>query len=327
MVYWLTQRAFAIKGIDMKYLNITQRHLRTFVIVARHGSFNKAAEELSRTQPAITLAIKQLEEFVGLKLLDRTTRRVIPTAEGENFMPIAERLVRDFDTAISDLKATAEKRIGNVSIAIVPSVANQLLPPIIKTFSKNFPGINLLLNDDTARGVQQKVERNEVDFGIGSVWQTSKLLKFTPLFSDNLDLVFHKDHDLAQSQEPISWSALSNEIFLDSGITKNMRSRLILGPSKFDFPSITTLLAMLRSNLGVSVLPSLAIPQSSGELRSRPLLPMEKRDICMITRHDWTLSPAAEAMIDTIIKEMPAQIEQLNLSPPSGLIPESGYQL
>jgi LysR family carnitine catabolism transcriptional activator len=311
----------------MKYLNITQRHLRTFVIVARHGSFNKAAEELSRTQPAITLAIKQLEEFVGLKLLDRTTRRVIPTAEGENFMPIAERLVRDFDTAISDLKATAEKRIGNVSIAIVPSVANQLLPPIIKTFSKNFPGINLLLNDDTARGVQQKVERNEVDFGIGSVWQTSKLLKFTPLFSDNLDLVFHKDHDLAQSQEPISWSALSNEVFLDSGITKNMHSRLLLGPSKFDFPSITTLLAMLRSNLGVSVLPSLAIPQSSGELRSRPLLPMEKRDICMITRHDWTLSPAAEAMIDTIIKEMPAQIEQLNLSPPSGLIPESGYQL
>lgn len=311
----------------MKYLNITQRHLRTFVIVARYGSFNKAAEELSRTQPAITLAIKQLEEFVGLKLLDRTTRRVIPTAEGENFMPIAERLVRDFDTAISDLKATAERRIGNISIAIVPSVANQLLPPIIKTFSKNFPGINLLLNDDTARGVQQKVERNEVDFGIGSVWQTSKLLKFTPLFSDNLDLVFHKDHDLAQSQEPISWSALSNEVFLDSGITKNMRSRLILGPSKFDFPSITTLLAMLRSNLGVSVLPSLAIPQSSGELRSRPLLPMEKRDICMITRHDWTLSPAAEAMIDTITKEMPAQIEQLNLSPPSGLIQESGYQL
>ncbi len=311
----------------MKYPNITQRHLRTFVIVARYGSFNKAAEELSRTQPAITLAIKQLEEFVGLKLLDRTTRRVIPTAEGENFMPIAERLVRDFDTAISDLKATAERRIGNISIAIVPSVANQLLPPIIKTFSENFPGINLLLNDDTARGVQQKVERNEVDFGIGSVWQTSKLLKFTPLFSDNLDLVFHKDHDLAQSQEPISWSALSNEVFLDSGITKNMRSRLILGPSKFDFPSITTLLAMLRSNLGVSVLPSLAIPQSSGELRSRPLLPMEKRDICMITRHDWTLSPAAEAMIDTIIKEIPAQIEKLNLSPPSGLIPESGYQL
>ena len=73
--------------------------------------------------------IKQLEEFVGIKLRI-TTRRVIPTVEGENFVPVAERLVRDFDSAISDLKATAERRIGNVSIAVVPSVATQLLPPL-----------------------------------------------------------------------------------------------------------------------------------------------------------------------------------------------------
>jgi DNA-binding transcriptional LysR family regulator len=299
----------------MKYLNITLRHLRTFVIVARYGSFNKAADELSRTQPAITLAIKQLEEFVGLKLLERTTRRVIPTAEGENFMPVAERLVRDFDAAISDLKASAERRVGNISIAIVPSVANQLLPPIIKTFSTNFPGINLLLNDDTARAVQQKVERNEVDFGIGSIWQPSSLLKYTPLFADTLKLVFHRDHYLSKSDTPVPWDALHRETFLDSGITKNMLARQALGQSKFDFPNITTLLAMLRSNLGVSVLPSLAIPEADGELRSRPLEPSESRNIHLITRNDWTLSPAAEAMIETIINEIPTQIKALGLSP------------
>ena len=299
----------------MKYLNITLRHLRTFVIVARYGSFNRAAEELSRTQPAITLAIKQLEEFVGIKLLDRTTRRVVPTAEGENFIPVAERLVRDFDTAISDLKATAERRIGNVSIAIVPSVATQLLPPIVKTFSINYPGINLLLSDDTARAVQQKVERNEVDFGIGSIWQPSSLLKYTPLFADQLELVFHRDHYLSESDGPISWDALHEETFLDSGITKSMRARQALGQSKFDFPNITTLLAMLRSNLGVSVLPSLAIPTADPDLRSRALIPSEKRNIYLITRNDWTLSPAAQAMIETIMNEIPAQIAALGLSP------------
>lgn len=299
----------------MKYLNITLRHLRTFVIVARYGSFNRAAEELSRTQPAITLAIKQLEEFVGLKLLDRTTRRVVPTAEGENFIPVAERLVRDFDTAISDLKAAAERRIGNVSIAIVPSVATQLLPPIVKKFANNYPGINLLLSDDTARAVQQKVERNEVDFGIGSIWQPSSLLKYTPLFADKLELVFHRDHYLSESEDPVCWDALHGETFLDSGITKSMRSRQALGQSKFDFPNITTLLAMLRSNLGVSVLPSLAIPVADTELKSRELVPSEKRNIHLITRNDWTLSPAAEAMIETIINEIPAQIRALGLSP------------
>ena len=60
--------------VPIKHLSITLRHLRTFVVVARHRSFNNAAKELSRTQPAVTLAIKQLEEFIGLKLLDRSTR-------------------------------------------------------------------------------------------------------------------------------------------------------------------------------------------------------------------------------------------------------------
>jgi DNA-binding transcriptional LysR family regulator len=299
----------------MKYLNITLRHLRTFVIVARYGSFNKAAEELSRTQPAITLAIKQLEEFVGIKLLERTTRRVIPTVEGENFVPVAERLVRDFDSAISDLKATAERRIGNVSIAVVPSVATQLLPPIMKTFTANYPGIDILLTDDTTRGVQQRVERNEVDFGIASIWQPSKLLRFTPLFSDNLELVFHSDHPLAASVEPIEWLSLADETFIDSGITKNLASRQSLGKSRFECPNITTLLAMLRSNLGVSVLPSLAVPRHDAMLTSRLLSPLENRRIYLITKQEWTLSPAAEAMIKTITGEMAEQIEQHNLSP------------
>ena len=299
----------------MKYLNITLRHLRTFVIVARYGSFNKAAEELSRTQPAITLAIKQLEEFVGIKLLERTTRRVIPTVEGENFVPVAERLVRDFDSAISDLKATAERRIGNVSIAVVPSVATQLLPPIMKTFTANYPGIDILLTDDTTRGVQQRVERNEVDFGIASIWQPSKLLRFTPLFSDNLELVFHSDHHLAASVEPIEWFSLANETFINSGITKNLASRQSLGKSRFECPNITTLLAMLRSNLGVSVLPSLAVPRHDTMLTSRLLSPLENRRIYLITKQEWTLSPAAEAMIKTITGEMAEQIKRHNLSP------------
>lgn len=298
----------------MKYLNVTLRHLRTFVIVARYGSFNKAAEELSRTQPAITLAIKQLEEFVGIRLLERTTRRVIPTTEGENFVPIAERLVRDFDSAILDLKATAERRIGNVSIAVVPSVATQLLPPIMKTFTTDYPGINILLSDDTTRAVQQKVERNEVDFGIASIWQPSKLLQFTPLFSDNLELMFHKEHPLSRSNDPINWEAVADETFIDSGITKTLVSRQSLGESRFECPNITTLLAMLRSNLGVSVLPSLAIPRNDSVLTSRLLQPLEKRTIYLITRQEWTLSPAAEAMIDTITQQIPEQIKIFNLS-------------
>jgi LysR family carnitine catabolism transcriptional activator len=304
---------------------VTLRHLRTFITVAEEGSFNGAAEKLSRTQPAITLAVKQLEEFIGLKLLERTTRQVSTTTEGENFIPIAQRLVRDFDTAIYDLRATAERRIGHVSMAIVPSVASNVLPDIVKTFSAEFPGIHLHLDDDSSQGVQRRVERNEVDFGLGSLWKPNKLLEFRPLFADRLELICHRDHELAQKSGDVHPKELENSTFLDTGITQTLRIRESFGESKFDFPNITTLLAMLKSNLGVSVLPSLAIPKSADELVSRPLFPAEVREIYLITRKGWTLSPAAEAMIETIIRETPNQVEKhrLTLLNPSKKLPAS----
>lgn len=291
--------------------------MRTFVTVAEEGSFNGAAEKLSRTQPAITLAVKQLEEFIGLKLLERTTRQVRTTTEGENFIPIAKRLVRDFDTAIYDLRATAERRSGHVSMAIVPSVASNLLPDIIKAFSAAYPGIHLHLDDDSSQGVQRRVERNEVDFGIGSLWQPNKLLNFKPLFADKLELICHVDHQLAKTAGPVKINELENITFLDTGITKTLRSRASFGDSRFDFPNITTLLAMLRSNLGVSVLPSLAIPTFSDNLISRPLVPTQAREVYLITRKGWTVSPAAEAMIETIIRETPKQIKKHDLTLPT----------
>lgn len=282
-------------------------------MVAKEGSFNRAAEKLSRTQPAITLAVKQLEAFIGLKLIERTTRSVSTTTEGENFLPIAERLVRDFDAAIHDLRATSERRSGHVSMAAIPSVATNLLPEIIKIFAAEFPGINLHLDDDSSRGVQHRVERNEVDFGIGSMWKPNKILEFTPLFADKLELICHREHELAQNTTAIAWAQLDNVTFLDTGFTKTLRARHAVGESKFNFPNITTLIAMLRSNLGVSVLPSLAVPKSINDLVSRSLLPSESRNIFLITRKGWTLSPAAEAMIDTITRETPQQAQRYGL--------------
>ena len=282
--------------------------------MAEEGSFNGAAEKLSRTQPAITLAVKQLEEFIGLKLLDRTTRQVSTTTEGENFIPIAQRLVRDFDTAIYDLRATAERRSGHVSMAIVPSVASNLLPDIIKAFSSEYPGIHLHLDDDSSQGVQRRVERNEVDFGIASLWKPNKSLNFKPLFADKLELICHADHYLAKETGPVRIDELEDTTFLDTGITKTLRSRESFGDSKFDFPNITTLLAMLRANLGVSVLPSLAIPALADNLVSRPLTPTQAREVYLITRNGWTVSPAAAAMIETIIRETPSQIKKHDLT-------------
>lgn len=296
----------------IKHHNITLNHLRTFTVVARHGSFNRAADELSRTQPAVTLAIKQLEGYVGLKLFERTTRRVAPTMAGEKFIPVAERLLREFDMAIYDVTATAECRSGHVSLSVLPSVANRLLPEIISQFTERYPDISIHLSDNNARGVQKGVEQNEVDFGIGSLWHPNSKLQFVPLMEDTFKFVCHKDHPLAQGHSEISWRQLEGLSFLGTNLTHALKMQRYIGNPKFESSTTTTLFAMLKANLGVTVLPSLAIPEDDS-LVSMPMVdPVETREICMILRQDWTLSPAATAIMEVLLDNIPTLAKQFN---------------
>ena len=296
----------------MKHQNITLSHLRTFVVVAQAGSFVRAAEELSRSQPAVTSSIKQLENHLGLTLFDRTTRRVQTTAEAERFLPTALRLVRDFDLAIQDMTATADCRSGHVSLAVLPSVATHLLPKIVAQFTAKYPEISIHLSDNNARAVQQSVERNEVDFGIASLPSPNRRLAAQALFTDQFHLVCHRSHPLAKSSGPVSWRRLRGHSFLGSGLTSALKMQQDIGAPKFECSTTTSLLAMLKANIGVTALPRLAVPADS-ELVSIPLVrPTETREICLLTRYDSTLSPAANAMLDTIKRVIPELLKQLD---------------
>ena len=283
-------------------------------MVARLGSFNRAADELSRTQPAVTLAIKQLEEYMGLKLFERTTRRVAPTGEAESFMPVAERLIRDFDLAIQDMTAMAECRSGHVSLAVLPSVTTRLMPTIIEKFSKQYPNISIHLNDNTSRWVQQAVERNEVDFGVSSLWHPNNKLSIQPIIEDQFQLVCHRDHKLGQSTAPLTWQQLDGYDFIGSGLTHGFKQQKYIGTPKYEISTTTSIFAMVRANIGITVLPSLAIPEDS-LLVKRPLIkPVETREISIVLRQQSTLSPAANALLQMIIQETPALLERFGSS-------------
>ena len=191
-------------------MSLTLRHVRAFVEVAHHGSFRRAAEKLFLSQPALTITISQLEDLVGVSLFNRTTRQVNLTTDGEDFLPIAERLVADFDRAISDLKTSAERRGGQVAIAVLPSLTINLLPEILARFKSSNPGIRVILRDDNARGVQRQVLNNESDFGISNLWEEDSELEFTPLTLDPVGLVCPPDHPLGKTSKPLAWGNLED---------------------------------------------------------------------------------------------------------------------
>ncbi len=282
--------------------------------VGQLESFKLAARELLRTQPAVSLAISQLEEAVGVKLLERTTRKVLLTTEGEHFMPVAARLIRDFDAALSDLNATSERRSGHVSLAVLPSVATRLLPEVCRQFSEEFPGISVHMIDDNSKGIEQRLARNEVDFGIGGRPRGRTDLDYRLLLEDRIELICHRDHPLAQEKGPIAWTELEGHRFLDSGLHNLTKAQDLIGKTQYEFSTTTLLFAMLKANFGVTVLPSLAAQNADPELVSRPLVdPEDTRSIFLITKKGWSLSPAGEAMIETILQTIPAIVEQLRL--------------
>ena len=229
-------------------------------------------------------------------------------------MPIAERLIRDFDTAIFDLNATAERRSGHVSIAAVPSIASQLLPHIIKSFSDRYPGLSVHVVDDNSQGVQRRLARNEVDLGLGSRNRTEANLAYTPLIQDRIELLCHKDHPLGADDGPVEWSALEGYRLLDSGFSKMLPTTNIVEGPKFEFSTTTTLYAMVKANIGITVLPTLAARKNDPHLIARSLVdPVVERDVYLITRREWTLSPAGQAMVEELIDRLPKVLAELGL--------------
>ena len=298
-------------------MNVTLKHLRAFVTVARHGNFTRAAEALAISQPALTTTINQIEAELAVKLFDRTTRRVRLTQVGDGFLPTAERLIADFDAAVADVRAVGDRRRGRVSVAALPSIAMHLLPRIVADYTAHYPAVSVHLHDANASGVQRRVASGAGDFGIGSRWQAEPELSFQPLFRDRFGVVCRADHPLAGSKRPLSWRALDGHPFLglarDTGVRPVIDSIADLPETlrapQYEVSNIATLEGMLVAGLGITALPALAMPRSLGQaLVFRPLTrPVLHREICVIRRSGRSLSPPAQTMFDLIVQELPRQ--------------------
>src|SRR5687767_8586178 len=120
-------------------INLSLRHYRAFVAIGRSGSFRVAAGQLRVSQPALSVAIRQMEEELRLTLFNRTTRRVELTPIGADFLPMAERVVRDFDASAIEIQNAAIRKRGQVIVACLPSIGVRFMPEILNRFRSRHP--------------------------------------------------------------------------------------------------------------------------------------------------------------------------------------------
>lgn len=291
-------------------MNIDLRKLRAFVAVGRSSGFGSAAGALGLSQSAVSVAVRRLEAELGVRLLDRTTRSVRPTAAGARLLPVAGRLLEELDAALQEIRETGQRRRGRVTVACLPSVAARLMPAAVAAAGRDHPDLEAIILDTSADDVRRLVESGAADFGISNLPIADPRLVVRALLQDPFCLVCRGDDPLA-AHETVRWQEIgSRDLVLPAAGTGSRRlideaiQREALSPGRITGLAHPAAVAgMVEAGLGVAILPELAAPAADHAVLATRLLthPEIGRSIVLLHRRDRSLSPAADAFFQLIL--------------------------
>ena len=290
-------------------MNVTVKQLQAFVAVARSGSFAEACTRVHLSQPALSISIKNLEEAVGGKLLQRSTRSVSLTPEGTEFYPAVQRLLSDWDRSLEDVHNLFALRRGKLDIAAMPTFASSLLPQILARYHRQYADINVTVHDVIAESVVDMVRDGRVELGVTFDPGEAQDLNFQPLFRDKFVAVLPKGHPLLAKPE-LKWRDLRSFAYIALQRPSSIRllvdqvlqdHDIALTPA-FEAHQLASIGRMVTAGLGISIVPALSgdqMQEMGAECRA-VTSPSITRNVGVITRKRYPLSVASQAMLSTI---------------------------
>lgn len=294
---------------------ITLRQIQAFLAVAEQGTFTKAAERLHMAQPALSQLVRELERELGIRVLDRTTRRVELTEGGREFHGAALKILTDLDTAVENANGLAERRRGRIVVAVPPLLAAVIMPPAIAALREKHPGLQVTILDARNDLVVEAVRFGKADCGIGTFSALEDNIERQPLARDSLMLFCGQSSAFAQ-RETVLWRELAEEELVtltrDSGIRLLVEvgyesAEITLRPA-YEVAQITTALALVEAGLGIAVLPTYARAVAPASIVAKPLVePAITRDIVMIRPSGRSVSPALsafEALLRRFVRQL-----------------------
>ena len=292
-------------------MNFDLDDLLAFRAVAELGNFRRAAEAVHISQPAFSRRIDKLEQALGVRLLDRTTRRVNLTAVGREFARKVQEWLDDLDSTLLGIRGVAATRMGELTVACVPSTVYYTLSEVIRRYHEAYPKVRIKVFDAGANEVLGAVVRGEADFGLNFIGAQEPDVEFTPLLEERFVAACRRDHPLARKKR-VTWRELAAYDYIQ--VAKSSGNRLLLDQalagvaglpqSIYEAQHVTTMLGLVEAGLGVATVPSLAMPPADHPLlASVPLIePEVTRRIGLIRRAGRTLSPAAQQMFDFLLE-------------------------
>ncbi|HVB97882.1 MAG TPA: LysR family transcriptional regulator [Candidatus Dormibacteraeota bacterium] len=283
--------------------------LETFLAVVRAGSFSRAAESLHRTQPAVSIALRKLEEDLGQRLLVRGSRELKLTDAGRLLVDSAERMLNlreELRRSIDDLK---HLRRGQLNLGANESSVHAVLPALAQ-YRRRFPDVPIAVHRTFSRDVPRHVLNYRLDLGVISFVAQEESLTSVEFFRDELVLVVYPGHRFARRRR-VEITELAEDTFIAHIVESPYRWQVIQlfaghrAPLRRDIelPTIDSIKRFVQMEMGVAIVPRTCVRL---ELERGALVALNvpqlriTRNLYLIHRNDHPLPQAARAFIDLL---------------------------
>jgi DNA-binding transcriptional LysR family regulator len=293
--------------LEMRSLNLDQ--LRTLIAVSKLGSFSAAGRELNLTQPAISLQIRELEERIGLKLLDRVGKQTRPTTAGRDLIERAERIMAEADSALAAMRGHKEGHAGRVHLGTGPTALAYILPPVLQQLREKHPDIELVVTTGATAEITERMLASVIDLGLTALPVNEAEFDVVRVRSDPMVAIFAiSDSDIPSVATPADMAV--RPLILEYHRGKQLRlgrawlkaGGVSVKPA-LQFDGIEAIKDAVAAGLGAAIVPAPALSDghSKSRIAARPLDPPLVRTLGLIQRRDKPDDPALRAVRNMLL--------------------------
>lgn len=252
--------------------NITLKQLRYFDALSRHRHFGRAAEACSISQPALSVQIRELENEIGAKLFERAARRISLTAIGEQFAERVAHILKSVDELTDLARASGGRLVGRLRLGVIPTIAPYLLPSVIQRITQRYGGLDLHIRETLTSKLIEDLSDGRIDAAIVALPISESAFVEVELFTEEFVLVRH----LSDADRPAPDAERLRDLrlllleeghcFRDQAMSFcNLSSTL--SRDGLDASSLSTLVQMVASGIGVTLIPEMAVPVETRSAR------------------------------------------------------------
>ncbi len=246
--------------------------LRYVVAVARSGNFSRAAEQCHVSQPSLSQQIQKLENELGERLFHRMKREARLTAHGEAFLRRAVKILEEVDAAKREATDARGLLRGTITIGVLPTIAPYLLPAVLAAFSSRYPGVEIIVQEDTTARLLKLALAYDIDLALASQPIRDERLQVRPLFSEELLLALPPGHPLTRHRA-VEAADLGGErlIVMKEGhclgdqVLGFCDRRDVKMQISFRSAQLETIQALVSAGLGISLIPAMAARKERGD--------------------------------------------------------------